>query len=83
MIYNYTLSIFLWIQDEDGINKLIASHVGDQGRRWHRGVAYAGSQNFILLFESTGTEYPRSEVAIDDVSISNCDLLGKFKYKFC
>ena len=50
---------------------------GNQGNRWLRGVVKLPNEYIQLVIEGVGSRKPRNNIAIDDITISKCELLGK------
>ena len=56
------------------------SRHGNQGRQWRRGFARLGSGIFQVIFEGrtrANNRKQRNHLAIDDVRIADCGLVGK------
>ena len=71
-------SLTLLQRSLDGKEETVWSEKGNHGDRWLRKFSTLRPGLFQLVFEATSGRGPRDHIALDDVTIGDCNILSKY-----
>ena len=77
MYGNAVGSLKVYIKDHDGHEELSWTRSGNQGNAWHRALVRIHKDLFQILIKATGGQGSQRQIAIDDITVTQCKNFGK------
>ena len=73
-------SLTLLQRSLDGKEETVWTETGSHGDRWLRKFSTLRPGLFQLIFVATSGRGPRDHIALDDVTIGNCNILSRYYF---